>query len=525
MKKIVNTNIIYLIGIIFGLSSCDKLDINSNPNSPTGSTITPDLVLTQAIATTASNTVTYHSYGAFLVGYQLPGGGISGYGDTYTYNFTSSSNVSLWNNVFSNLRDYQFIINYVQQDELYKFYAAVARILKVYNYQLLVDAYGDVPYTEGLAGNTNLAPKFDKGSDVYKSLVNELNLSIVEIQTNKDNVKFHTLSSKTDPIFAGNLNNWIKFANNIKLRLLVRARGTEINDFVQTAFSSFSSEGFLTDDILVNPGYQSTATQNPLFATFHSSNAGAISTAANYYVPSKYLFTFYDGRKISDNKRGRLTFKGFPNTSTGQLADETNNPNSDDYVWYIGTGSADALGVLKGRTAGLPIFLAAETYFLLSEAALYGHSLAGTAKENFDKGILASFTYLEKNASNTVASGQNPLADLTAYQTENATSYLVNYNLANSENQRQEAITTQKYIALNFFQGHEAWNEFRRTNYPKIVNGSTVPTESFVSIQSSSPRADKLPVRLLYPQSEINLNSNVPKLTNSFSDPIFWDLN
>jgi hypothetical protein len=74
---------------------------------------------------------------------------------------------------------------------------------------------------------------------------------------------------------------------------------------------------------------------------------------------------------------------------------------------------------------------------------------------------------------------------------------------------------------LEFFHGHEAWNEFRRTGYPKIVNGSQVATETFASVQSGSPRADKLPIRNLYPQTEINLNVNVPKLTNGFSDQSF----
>lgn len=524
MKKLHLKNILSL-GIIIALSSCSQLDINENPNAATEATITPDLVLTQAIAATASNIVSYHSYGAFLVGYQLPGGGIGGYGDTYTYNITSNTNVGLWNNVFNNLRDYQFIINYTQKSPEYKFFGDIARIFKVFNYQLLVDAYGDVPYTEALQGDNNLAPKFDDDAVVYQELVTELDAVIADIKQYKGDLSYRSLTKKTDPVFAGNLDNWIKFANNLKLRLLVRARGTSIDSFVQSAFSKFSTDGFLIDDVLVDPGYQATATQNPLFASFHSSTAGSISTAANYYVPSKYLFTFYDGRKITDEKRGKLTFRNFPNTSIGQLGDEVNNPNSDDYVWYVGTGSADALGVLKGRTAGLPIFLASETYFLLAEAALYGHELSGSSSTNFEKGILASFTYLEKNATNALATGQVPATDAANYKTENSTNYLVNYALAATTAQRLEAIITQKYIALNFFHGHEAWNEFRRTGYPKIVNGSQVATETFASVQSGSPRADKLPIRNLYPQTEINLNVNVPKLTNGFSDPIFWDIN
>lgn len=514
-----------ILSLTATLSACDKLDINQNPNAATETNITPDLVLPQAIASTAGNLVTYHSYGAFLVGYQLPGAGISGYGSTYTYNFTSSDNNALWNNVFGNLRDFQFIINKADADEYYVLYGAAARIFKAFNFQLLVDAYGDVPFTEGLKGSENLSPAYDDDAAVYQALVGELDAAIAAIQANIENADVAPLSA--DPVFDGDLTSWIQFANNVKLRLLVRARGTSIDGFVQSALGAFSSEGFLKDDILVDPGYQATANQNPLWGSFHSSTAGAITTAANYYIPSEYLFTFYNGKKLTDTKRGSLTFRGFPGTSIGQLGDETNNPPSDDYVWYIGTGTgtsaSNALGVLKGRTAGLPIFLAAETHFLLAEAALYGHTLDGDAATNFDAGIAASFRYLAKNASNNVADGQNPAADAVAYQQDNLGNYLANYGAATTEDQRLEAIITQKYIALNFFHGHEAWNEFRRTAYPSITNGSTNPELTFASIQSNSSRTDKLPVRNLYPQTEINLNGNAPRLTNAWSDPIFWD--
>jgi hypothetical protein len=66
--------------------------------------------------------------------------------------------------------------------------------------------------------------------------------------------------------------------------------------------------------------------------------------------------------------------------------------------------------------------------------------------------------------------------------------------------------------------GNEAWSEYRRTGYPSDLKNSA-------SLQSTSTRADKLPVRLLYPLSEIATNSaNVPA-ANQFADRIFWDIN
>jgi len=177
---------------------------------------------------------------------------------------------------------------------------------------------------------------------------------------------------------------------------------------------------------------------------------------------------------------------------------------------------------------GQIIFPASETYFLLAEAALNGYALSGTAKNNFDEGIKASFNYLEKfGSSNAVTASSTPEADAKAYQAANVTTestrYLANYDLATTYAQRLEAIITQKYIALNFVDSYEAWTEFRRTTYPKIVNGSASATANFASSQSSSTRVDKLAVRSIYPQNEYNLNSNTPAGINVFTNKIFWD--
>ena len=105
----------------------------------------------------------------------------------------------------------------------------------------------------------------------------------------------------------------------------------------------------------------------------------------------------------------------------------------------------------------------------------------------------------------------------------NSDNFLVNYSLATSPAQKLEAIITQKYIAYNFINAQETWAEFKRTSYPKIVNGSSNPNLTFASILSSSTRADELPVRYLYAVSEFQLNpDNVPTGINQFSSLIFW---
>jgi hypothetical protein len=532
MKKIFIKTVLIAVATLALPASCD-LDINDNPNSATAAVVTPDLTLPAAIASTVYNQVYRYGYitSAYLLGYQVPGDGVSGFGDVYTYNFTASFNTEAWTDVFANLRDFNTIIKTAEADPRYALYGGIAHILKAYNYQLLVDAYGDVPYTEGLRGaEGNVSPAFDKDADVYKALVAELDEAIAILKAAKDNVGggILGLNANSDPVFSGNYTKWIQFANNIRLRLLVRARGTSIDAFVQQAFGSFSTEGFLKEDVLVNPGYNASSQQNPYWEVYHSSVAGVITTPARFFIPSVYILTFYDGEKLNDPGRGALTYKGWPDVPAYQLGNEVDRPHTLEYAWFLGAGiganASDAAGILKSRSAPAPLFFAFETHFLLAEAALYGYSPDGTsdAKTHFENGITASFDFLERSgAGNSLPSGANPADDAAAYISDNSGKYLADFSAAATTEQKLEAIITQKYIASNILNSNEAWNEFRRTGYPKI--SGTEPQNTFVSIQSTSSRADKLPVRLIYPQSEYNLNSHTPKIPNAYSNPVFWD--
>jgi hypothetical protein len=523
IKGMVSLFLLSLFSI--GLSSCD-LDINDNPNKPTGSVVTPDFVFPAVVATTTYTQVYYFGYStaSYLVGYQVPGNGVSGFGDIYSYNFTSGFVPECWTRTFTDLRDLHTIILKSEEDSRYLLFGALAHIFKVYNYQLIVDAYGDVPYLEGLEGGSgNFTPKYDKSSDVYRYLVEELDEAIATLKTNQNVAGLATPSGTSDPLFQGDISKWIRFANNLKLRLLVRARGTSIDGFVQSAFGTFTADGFLKEDVLVNPGYNATAQENPFWATYHSSVSGAITTAARFYIPSTYLFSFYDGTKLKDDYRGSLLYRDFPQTPHWVLGNETDRPQSPQYIWHVGTGigvsASAARGILKSRAAGAPLFTSSELYFLLAESALYGHELDGDVKSNFIKGIESSFSYLSLEGTSTTPVDTE--SEVQSYIADNAGSYLVNIDLASTVEERLESIITQKYLALNLLGSNESWVEFRRTSYPRI--SGTDPVTTFVSARSTSTRADGLPVRLIYPQGELNLNGNAPKIANAFSEPIFWD--
>lgn len=537
------------MALIFTGTACKNyFDINDNPNSATSTTV--ELVLPSALTATAKTLSIVNNYGGWTVGYIGLGGGLNGFSEEKTYNYTRNfygsgtvdntdtyrNNTNFWENAWRNLEDYEYIETTTAEDANYVYFNAVAKIMKAYNFQLLVDEYGDIPYTEALKGSTIPTPKYDDAATIYQDLIKKLDDAVALLQTPA--TPLTVALGASDVMFSGDKDRWMQFANTLKLRMLIRVSGVSaLQSFVSQEFGSISTTiGFLSEDAMVNPGYlRATGQQNPYWERYHSSASGGYSsgTYPQYTLPTKYIYGFYNGNKLTDDVRGALIYRNFPNTPTVQLGDPNPVEASGSQVpaWYAGPASNpayDALtGVLKGPGAGVPLILASESYFLQAEAALKGYLTSVESAESlFNEGIKASFNYLDKTASGSLLAGKNPTSEAAAYHTANGSSYLVNYNLAASDAQRLEAIITQKYIALNFIQGQEAWSEFRRTGYPRT---SSNPVDnavgSFVSLQSTSTHADKLPVRLLYPTSESYNQANVPSGVTPVSPAIFWDVN
>lgn len=542
MKKIYN---IILCGLVLAAtSSCNKfLDVNNNPNTATASTV--DIVLPQALAATASATVGFNSYGAWAGGFQANAGGFGGFGSVLTYNYTTSDNTGLWSSTFDNLNDYQYVIKNTTKDGIDKNFNAIARTMKVFAYQRLVDVYGDVPYSDALRGISSLAPKYDKAEDIYTDLLANIDTAIATFQLVTPN-QVGTVSGTNgtiDILFAdasAQRTAWQKFAQTIKLRLLVRISAVPSMATVYNARKATlpaTPSSYLTTNALVNPGYAPNGgQQNPAWNSyaFDATNAAtAIST-----LPTRYAVAFYNNVKLVDGLRLATTYRS--GTTGNQLgytgADAPVAPSGGPWLSLIsdGTGASTATnnthngyGILKGPTAGMPIMLASESYFLQAEAFLKGIIPGGNlaaATTAFNAGITSAFDYQLRNASGALYPGEVVADDVADYKADNADSYLVNFGVATTDAQRLEAIITQKWISMNYITSYEGWADFRRTTYP--VSVGSAPATSIASTQSVSTRADKLPVRVLYPQSEYAVNiNNAPSGIDPFNSRIFWDLN
>ncbi|MBX2901784.1 MAG: SusD/RagB family nutrient-binding outer membrane lipoprotein [Cyclobacteriaceae bacterium] len=515
------------LALVVVVSSCGEfLDINDNPNSPTTADV--QLVLPQAIVASASIANQFNSYGGHFGGFIANAGGFSGFGTLLNYNLAPGDYNNMWVNTYTGpLQDFKYVIDQTAGDPNMAFYNAAAKIMSVVNFQRLVDAYGDVPFTQALRGEEGVnAPSYDDAATIYQSLIATLDEAIAQIDNNPLALG---LTASADPLFgklllvsgAEQMLAWKRYANTLKLRMLVRTNNTAGLASIATTFGGQSA--FLVDDVIVNPGYELNR-PNPAWATWGRTIAGALANSSR--IPTTFSFAFYSGTKILDQGRGATIYVNYPATPNNQLGNEDGAPTivTGQVTWASNASGLAGTGVLKGPAMGQPLMLLAESKFLLAEAQLRGN-IAGDYVATFYEGISASFRYLYKNESGNVIGSANLTTLLNNYKTANAANKLVEIEAATNLPERLEAIITQKYIAMNMITSDEAWNEYRRTGFPITIPGGA-PARDIASNKSSiTTRTDRLPTRVMYPSSEQSLNASNYRNVDYTSERIFWDPN
>jgi len=477
--------------------SCDNyLDINDSPNNPTQDLITPPLALSAGI-TKPYRTFTRTANQLGNIWMNNWGGNVNQYTSAYSTEFSlqlgNNFYSGIWDNFYLNTANLENIIKYNSPD--YDDHKAIAKIMKTYYFQYLVDLYGDIPYSEAHDPN-NLTPAYDDDMAVYRSLYTQLDQAIAMI----DAAPISTIAvGAEDPVFAGDMAMWKKFANTIKLRLLLRESvyaqsHPDSQTYLNDKFASLAGADFITTDVTINPGYTngSNNQQNPFYNLFGLDSAGNPGTSAQVVVATQHAVEFLNGTEPNttfDNRISKLyapiTGGSYVGVIQGQQA-----PIVPPALSRLGSGlvaSADQDGYL---------LTAAESYLLQAEAVHRGY-LSGTAKTLFESGIQASFDMYGLTAS---AAGYKAAINSLPGLGWDATSDKI------------QAIMTQKWVALNGINGIESYIEFTRTGYPAtgVSTVAVYPT---------------LPKRLLYPTSELTGNSaNVPNVSLSqiFTQGPFW---
>ena len=145
-----------------------------------------------------------------------------------------------WGNLYSTLLNAKIVISksYENNDLLAR---ATGQVMGAYNWALLTDMFGDVPFTEALNIN-NLQPKLDSQESIYKAVNDSLDAAIAILEKTPSN----TLGNY-DFMYGGNAENWLKFAYGLKarytMRLLARSsnKNADLEKVLTYANQSFSS--------------------------------------------------------------------------------------------------------------------------------------------------------------------------------------------------------------------------------------------------------------------------------------------
>lgn len=491
--KLRHIKILTLTAGMLVFNSCNKmLDININPDAiPDSNSPLAQLLTSSQVNLGFEGGSDLYRYTTLIM--QQMSGGASQPNQTYEYyrhNVTGSDQNNLWSSIFATtLGDLELIL---KQGTTSPYYTGVAKILKAYEYSLVVDVWGDVPYTEAQQLTANTQPKYDDDATIYPKLITLLTEAVTELNASSSVLTPGTNSVIYPGSFATVKSNWIKLANTLKLRLFLHYSKKDPAFCVQQITS------------LVNSGalFMASNSDNFQMAFYNIANQRSPISAFEVSRPN-YLFA--DAKMLglmnakSDPRRATY-FTEFPlssgnyvGVSATALPSAPNNNYSRVHTFLRGAVTTAAVGTNSAVYSGaapqrmLPY---AEYCFIRAEAALMG--APGDAQTFFTQGITASMQEAGVSAGN-----------ITTYLTANGT-------LTGTNAQKLQQIIEEKYIAL-FGVSVEPWTDWRRTGYPAL----SVPTNS---ITGAIPRS------LFYPQSEIDLNPNCPKQkANNLQDRVFWD--
>ncbi len=506
MKKVRFLIITSLVLFTVGLTSCEKyLDINTDPDRIPATNPPIAQLLTNAQINQANDAGgDFWRYSGLIV--QYVSGQASQPNQTYDYgryNITGSDQDNLWLNVYSNtLSDLELVIRNASEGGS-PHYSGVAKIMKAYEYQLIVDTWGDVPYSETQQLAANRAPKYDKAEDIYKILITLLNEGIAEVNATTSNLSPGTNSLIYGSNFTTAKTNWVKLANTLKMRIFLHYSKKD-PAFMVAQMNALIASGaqFFTSNA-----------DNYQFAFINAPNArNPIDQFER--VRSNYLFADDNIISIMNNKNDprRVTYftpfsyTSIPPTYKGVKPGDPASVNYSRIHTYlrgaiVGTPAASAFNAAGGIVSSTAINYTGDaplrmvTYpeycFIRAEAALRGVGPITDAQVWFTNGIRASM--LQAGVAEATA---------TAYITANGT-------LAGSTAAQLQQIIEEKYVAL-FGVAIEPWTDYRRTGFPRL----TVPSNA---VETAVPRS------LFYPQSEIDLNPKSPGQKANQQVRIFWD--
>lgn len=467
---------------VLSISSCKKFyDINTDPDAVLGAPIDQQLTsLTVNLAFYAGSDMNRNTS---LIMQQFSGQSSGTQNATQLYErylIQGADENNAWSSMYATiLNDAENIINQgTAQGSPH--YSGVAKIMKAYAYQISVDIWGDIPFSESQKLTENLQPKYDPSEQIYKNLITLLDQGIAEVNAPASNKSPDINSTIFPGDFANTKANWIKFANTLKLRMYLHYSEkdpafakAQIDQLIASSATFFASN----DDSFQMSFVGGAGRRNPIDA-YEVARTG-------YLVANNFMVTMMN---TNVDPRRPLYFTQFP-AGSGLYKGSVSGAAPSQAYSKIGLYLRGGTGNVFNGTAPIRMLTFAEYNFIRAEAALR-FSSAGSAQTFFQAGIKASMD------DAGVAAGDRDV-------------YIAAHGaLTGTPAQQLQQIINEKYIA-SFGVIGEPWTDWRRTGYPAIA----IAAEAVVPY---------IPRSLFYAQSEIDLNPNA-KQKSGMDVRVFWD--
>jgi hypothetical protein len=518
MRNIFRYTVLFLL--IAAMAACDKgfVAVNTNPvqsltldpiylfsNAEVSSAIPvyyyQDPIVQQLIhpftgvAEGGNHNVVYDANASTVFDNMYTNGGVTGAGGV-------NGSVALLTAVISQTKDN------TAHSNLYN----MARIWRAYVSEVLVDTYGDVPYSQagqGYLNSINL-PAYDAQADIYNDLENEVSQATLALDAGK------TIETG-DLFYKGNIAQWKKLGYSLLLRIGMRLSRSDVNkaqQLVQTAFAGGTMQSNADNAYI------------PFSSTFNSPTGSWFqgTEKANVYLGDPFV----DSLKRTNDPRLAVIAVEYNNPggslATGTTGTEDTNP-ADQLGMPFGYNDATIstapgypgkavtgwkYSQVNRRTLGridIPEFYItyAQTQLLLAEAAVRGW-IAGNPATFYNAGVQAHMDQMKLYDVSATISPASETAFLTAnpYDPNNAL----------------EQINTQYWIA-SFLNGTEAWANFRRSGYPSLAPNPYPGADP--SVKGGFIH------RLTYPSRELSVNTTNYNAAVSRQGPdnlathVFWD--
>lgn len=497
MKKI-----LLLISFIGIMTSCsdDLTDKNVDPKKPTITkaeylfTNAQKKIVDQMVSTSVNNNVfrlfaqqwaetTYPNESQYdLTGRKIPDNHFNAfYRDVLSDLFESKSMIESQ----SAMTDSEAVI---KENKL-----ALIDVLEVYSYSILVDTFGNIPYSQAGDIIKYPLPVYDDAKTIYKDLITRLIKDEAVFKKNAASPNF----GNADIIYSGNAASnlkWAKFVNSLIVRLSVN-----ISD-VEPDYAAVQLQAALTNGVLSSNAdntklvyLTTTGNQNPLYTDLVASNR-------TDFVPAEPFVAAMDA--IGDPRMVKYFVNDTPipvlpagRTFIGGTYGEAN----------VYSSSSHLTKTFNSQTYPGTLFDYAELQFLLAEAVEKNLIPGGSAqaKKYYDAGITTSMLDWGLTA-----------ADATAYLAKPK----VDYNNAQSGATWKEKIGTQAWFAL-YNRGFEAWTSYRRLDFPVLKAPTSAINKNILTV----------PVRYTYSGKEQSVNgTNYTKAASDIggdkmNTKLFWD--